>query len=101
MTCTVAHDDNRTTIYLVGLLDDYDFDVIENGFELALDRRHPAVVFDFLELERVTALVIALMGVLRLQAYRAGTSIELRNMKPEMGAMLIERHASMAHATKR
>ncbi|MDO8606676.1 MAG: hypothetical protein Q7R40_09085 [Phaeospirillum sp.] len=100
MACTVAHDNNRTTIYLVGQLDDRDFDDIENGFELALDRRHPAVIFDFLELEQVTALIIALMGVLRIQAYRAGTSIELRNVAPDVGIMLTERDTPTAGAMK-
>lgn len=86
MACKIAHDGGGTTIHLVGHLDDRDFEVIENGFELALDRRDPAVVFDFSDLERVTTSVIALMGVLRLQARRAGTIIELRNLTTDLGA---------------
>ena len=89
MACTVAHDNGRTVIHLTGHLDERDFNDIESGFEQALDRRDPAVVFDFAALDRITTSMMALMGVLRLQARRAGTTIELRNLAPELRAALI------------
>jgi len=90
MACMIVHDSGRTTIRLAGDLDDRDFNDIEAGFELALDRRCPSVVFDFSGLPRITASVRALLGVLRLQGQRAGTRVELRNLAPEFGAILAE-----------
>lgn len=88
MTCTVAHDQCRTTIHLIGHLDDDDFERIEDGFERALDHRHPAVVFDFAGLQDITAATVALINVLRLQAARMGTVIDLQNIGPEFRAAL-------------
>ncbi len=98
MACTVAHESGRTTIHLVGDLDDRDFDEIENGFELALGRRDPAVVFDFTGLSRITSSIRALLGVLRLQAHHYGTTIELRNLAPEFSAALAEPRAMASMA---
>ena len=89
MTCTVAHDGRRTTIHLIGLLDNQDFASIEDGFECALDRHHPAVVLDFSGLQGINTSTVALINVLRLQAERTGTSIELQNIIPEFQAALV------------
>lgn len=88
MTCTVAHDGHRTTIHLIGNLDDHDFESMEDGFEWALNRRHPAVVFDFSGLKRITASTVAMINIMRLQAERAGTTVELQNLGPEFRAAL-------------
>ena len=88
MACKIAHDGGGTTIHLVGQLDDQDFNYIEDGFEKALDRRDRAVVFECSGLERVSSSVRALIGVLQLQARRAGTLIELRNLGPELRPLM-------------
>ena len=90
MACKVAHDGGGTTIHLVGQLDDQDFNRIEDGFERALDRHDRAVVFECSGLERVNSSVRALIGVLQLQARRAGTVIELRNLGPGLAPLMGE-----------
>jgi anti-anti-sigma regulatory factor len=90
MACKIAHDGEGTTIHLVGQLDDLDFHRIEDGFEQALDRHDRAVVFECSGLEQISSSVRALMGVLHLQARRAGAVIEMRNLGPNLRPLMPE-----------
>ena len=99
MACKVAHDGGGTTIHLVGHLDEQDFNYIEDGFEQALGRHDRAVVFECSGLERVSSSVRALMGVLHLQARRAGTVIEMRNLGPDLRPLMAEQKESQTTAS--
>jgi anti-anti-sigma regulatory factor len=83
MGCVVVNEGEGTVFRLVGALDDEDFEHIESGFrQIAADPENP-VIFDFGELEQLSASLVALMGLLRLQATRAGISMKLRNLRTE------------------
>ncbi|MBI3445462.1 MAG: hypothetical protein HY055_08875 [Magnetospirillum sp.] len=91
MTCIVAQENASTVFRLVGQLDDQDFDRIESGFDQVVDCPNAVVIFDFAGLERISASIVALVGVLRLQAYRVGTKVELRNISREFSEFLSAR----------
>ena len=88
MTCIVVQEDAGTVFRLMGQLDDQDFDRIESGFDKVIVNPNAVVVFDFADLERISASIVALVGVLRLQACRVGAQMELRNLSPEFSSYL-------------
>lgn len=79
MTCLVAHTFSETIIQLSDFPDEDEFAAIEGGFESALDRKTAKVIIDLTDMRQVDASLVALLGLLRLQARRAGISLELRN----------------------
>ncbi|BAE52337.1 STAS domain-containing protein [Paramagnetospirillum magneticum] len=91
MACEVVHEDAKTVFRLVGQLDDLDFDRIEVGFETVIEQPDAVVIFDFAELETLSASLLALLGMLRLHACRVGAQLELRHLNPSVRTFLDSR----------
>jgi anti-anti-sigma regulatory factor len=89
MTCLVAHTFSETIIQLSDFPDEDEFEAIEGGFESALDRRTAKVIIDLTDMRQVDASLAALLGLLRLQARRAGISLELRNLAEDTCRQLV------------
>ncbi len=88
MTCLIAHTARETIIQLPPELAEDDLETIESGFERAVDRGTPVVIVDCSETHHVSAQLVALLGLLRLQARRAGMTVELRHLREELGGRL-------------
>ncbi|ARJ64481.1 hypothetical protein WV31_01615 [Magnetospirillum sp. ME-1] len=84
MGCIVVQEDAKAVFRLVGPLDDLDFDQIEIQFETIIERPDAVVIFDFAELQSLSASLVALLGLLRLHASMAGAQLELRHLRPEV-----------------
>lgn len=91
MTCLVAHTVNETIIQLSDLPDDDEFEAIEDGFESALDRKTAKVIVDLVGMIQINETLVALLGLLRLQARRAGIMLELRNVSENARQQLMSR----------
>jgi hypothetical protein len=85
MACLIAHTTRETIIRLPPELAEDDFNVIESGFESAVDRCNHVVIIDFAETHHVNASLVALMGMLRLRARRIGVAVEVRNLSEDLG----------------
>lgn len=83
MGCIVENERDGTVFRLVGSLDDSDFEHIESDFEAVIGDPEAVVIFDFGELEVLSASLVALMGLLRLHAMQAGAAMKLRNLRSE------------------